>query len=99
MNPVSLLERVERIESQLAIQQIVARYALALDARDLNALVELFVDDVDCGRWGAGRENLRAFYDKILRNFYRSQHQICGQVIELVDADHATGKVYCRAEH
>ncbi len=26
-------------------------------------------------------------------------HQICGQKIDLVDADHATGQVYCRCEH
>jgi ketosteroid isomerase-like protein len=99
MQTLSLNERVERVESHLAIQQIVARYALALDGRDLDALVALFVDDVNCGKWGVGRPALRGFYDKILRNFYRSQHQICGQVIDLIDSDHATGKVYCRAEH
>lgn len=99
MDEASLVARIERIESQLAIQQLVSRYALALDSRDLDSLIALFVDDVQCGRWGVGREALRAFYDKILRGFYRSQHQLCGHVIDLVDADHATGKVYCRAEH
>ncbi len=97
--PASLLARIERIEAQLAIQQIVARYAVALDARDLDALVALFVADVACGRWGTGRDALRRFYDTALRRFYRSQHLVCGQVIDLLDADHATGTVYCRAEH
>lgn len=95
----TLMQRIDRIESQLAIQQLVSRYALALDARDLDALVQLFADDVNCGRWGIGRDALRKFYDRILRNFYRSQHQVCGHVIDLADPDHATGKVYCRAEH
>lgn len=95
----SLLQRIDRIESQLAIQQLVSRYALALDARDLDALVLLFADDVNCGRWGTGRGALKNFYDKILRNFYRSQHQLCGHVIDLAGPDDATGKVYCRAEH
>jgi hypothetical protein len=26
-------------------------------------------------------------------------HQICGHGVDLVDADHAAGMVYCRAEH
>ena len=101
MHDDALLQRIDRIESQLALQQLVSRYALALDARDLDSLVLLFTDDVNCGRWGTGREALRGFYDTILRNFYRSQHQLCGQVIELdpTDPDRATGTVYCRAEH
>lgn len=96
-----LHRRLDRIESQLAIQQLAPRYALAVDSRDLDALVALFVADVPCGRWGTGREALKAYYDAALRNFYRCQHQIVGHVIELDphDPDHATGSVYCRAEH
>ena len=99
MNDRSLADRIERIESQLAIQQLPPRYALAVDSRDLDAWVSLFVEDVDCGRHGKGREALKRWIDPQLRTFYRSQHQICGHVIDFVDADHATGKVYCRAEH
>jgi len=75
------------------------RYALAVDARDLDSWVSLFVEDVDCGKRGKGREALRAFIEPALRTFYRSHHQVCGQVIDFVDDHHATGKVYCRAEH
>ncbi len=96
---VSLLARVERLEAHLGIQQIVSRYAMALDARDLDGLVSLFTDDVGCGRWGTGRDALRRFFDTVLRRFYRSQHLVCGHVIDLIDADHASGRVYCRAEH
>ena len=49
-----LSERLERVEAQLAIQQLPAKYAVAVDSRNLD---------------------------------------------ELVDADHATGTVYCRAGH
>lgn len=96
-----LIARIERIESQLAIQQLPPRYALAVDSRNLDALVALFVPDVDCGHWGKGREALKAFYDPTLRQFYRSQHQIVGHVVDLDpdNPDRATGKVYCRAEH
>jgi len=95
----SLARRIERIESELAIGQLPSRYALAVDSRDLDAWIGLFVDDVDCGKFGRGREALRRFIDPAVRTFYRSHHQICGHVIDFVDDDHATGKVYCRAEH
>lgn len=93
--------RLARVEAQLAIQQLPARYALAVDGRDLDALVSLFVEDVDCGRWGNGRRALKDYYasGQVLQAFYRSIHQICGHTIDLVDEDHATGTVYCRAEH
>ena len=94
-----LLQRIERIEAQLAIQQLPPRYAVAVDSRNLDALVELFVPDVDCGRWGRGRAALKQFYQPTLKDFYRSQHQICGHVVELTGPDQARGTVYCRAEH
>jgi uncharacterized protein (TIGR02246 family) len=95
----SLIQRLERVEAQLAIQQLPPRYAVAVDSRDLDALVELFVPDVDCGRWGRGREALKRFYEPTLRDFYRCQHQICGHVVDLLGPDQARGTTYCRAEH
>ena len=96
-----IARRLERVEAQLAIQQLPARYALAVDSRNLDDLVALFAVDVDCGRWGQGREALKAFYGSknVLSGFYRCVHLVCGQTIDLVDADHATGTVYCRAGH
>src|SRR3984957_7867675 len=70
----ALLSRVERIESHLAIQQLPIRYALAVDSRDLDAWVQLFVEDVDCGSHGVGREALKRFIDPSVRKFYRFQH-------------------------
>jgi hypothetical protein len=94
-----LLRRIDRVESQLAIQQLPSRYALAVDARDLDAWVGLFIEDVNCGRHGRGRAVLRGLIEPPVRTFYRSVHQICGHAIDFIDDDHATGKVYCRAEH
>jgi hypothetical protein len=94
-----LAERVERIEAQLAIGQLAIRYAMAVDARDIDAWVACFRPDVDMGRHGAGREALRRYIDPMVRRFYRSVHQICGHRIELTGQDTATGAVYCRAEH
>ena len=97
--PPDLLRRIDRIESQLAIQQLPIRYAIAVDSRDLDAWVGLFVEDVHCGKRGRGRDVLKSIIEPNVRTFYRSIHQVCGHQVDFVDDDHATGKVYCRAEH
>jgi SnoaL-like domain len=94
-----LAERVERIEAHLAIGQLPIRYAMAVDARDIDAWVGCFRPDVDMGRHGTGRDALRRYIEPMVRRFYRSVHFICGHRIELVRQDWATGAVYCRAEH
>lgn len=94
-----LIERLERVEARQQIGQLPIRYALAVDGRDLDGWVSLFVPDVQVGRDRFGRVALRDFIAPVLRTFRRSQHQICGHRIDLVDADRATGAVYCRAEH
>jgi hypothetical protein len=91
--------RLARLESLQEIGQLPSRYAMALDARDLDELVGLFVPDVRVGRTGAGREALKEWFDGSLRNFYRSIHQIVGSTVDLIDPDRAVGASYCRAEH
>lgn len=94
-----LATRLTAVEDRLAIQQLPIRYALAVDGRDIDSWVGLFVPDVDCGRHGRGREALRNLITPQLRTFYRSIHLICGHRVELIDAVTARGKTYCRAEH
>jgi hypothetical protein len=94
-----LAARIDRLESLAAIQQLPIRYAIAVDGRDLDAWVGLFVPDVHCGRKGRGHEVLRSIIEPSVRTFYRSIHQICGHQVTLDDTDHAHGIVYCRAEH
>ena len=91
--------RIDRLESLAAIQQLPIRYALAVDGRDIDGWVDLFVPDVHCGRKGSGRTVLKAIVEPAVRTFYRSIHQICGHRVEFDDPDHARGVVYCRAEH
>ncbi len=102
VSDTGLAGRVERVEAHLAIQQLAIRYAMAVDARDMEAWVGCFRPDVDMGRHGTGREALRRYLDPMVRRFYRSVHQICGHRIEFAGhggPDRATGAVYCRAEH
>ncbi|MGE2691218.1 nuclear transport factor 2 family protein [Mycolicibacterium pulveris] len=62
---MSQSDRLDRLESSLEIAQLPSRYAMALDARDLDAVVGLFVDDVDAGAQGTGRAALKQWYDEV----------------------------------
>lgn len=89
---------LERLLAYQEIRQLASRYALHLDARDLDALVGLFVPDVRVGRETQGREALKADFDQSLRSVGITFLNTGNHVIDLVDDDHATGVVYCRAE-
>ena len=51
----SLEARIDRLESLDAIRQLPAKYALALDMRDMEAMVSLFPADVRVGKDASGR--------------------------------------------
>jgi hypothetical protein len=98
-NFAELARRIGRLESSEQIRQLPARYALALDMRDLDALVGLFVEDVEVGA-SRGRAALRAWFDRTLRvQFTGTSHHVGNHVIEFEDADHARGVVYSKNEH
>ena len=99
MGDAELLHRITRIEDRLEIDQLPIRYALAVDSRDIESWLALFVPDVRVGRQETGREALRTFITPRLHWFYRSIHQIVGHRVELLGPDTARGHVYCRAEH
>ncbi|MBK5289014.1 MAG: nuclear transport factor 2 family protein [Acidimicrobiia bacterium] len=80
------------------IRQLAARYALAVDTRDISTLVGLFVPDVRVGRDRRGREALAEDFTTQLRAIGRSVLNVGTHVIDLVDEDHATGWVYTKAE-
>ena len=87
---------VERLVAHDEIRMLAARYALAVDSRDLDALVALFVPDVQIGAHLTGRAALKGFFDRSLRDVGVTVLQVGGHVIDLDDADHAHGTVYCR---
>ena len=92
-----LAARIERLEALDEIRQLAAKYAVALDMRDLDALVNLFVEDVGVPGKRRGRAALRAWYDTEMRhNLLGSAHGVLGHVIDVHDADHASGLVYSR---
>lgn len=91
--------RLDRIESKDEIRQLSSKYALAVDMRDIDAVVNLYVADVKVSREASGRQALKDVFDRVLRNFRGSVHHVGNQIIEFDDADNAHGIVYCRCEH
>src|SRR5581483_4943456 len=89
---------LDRVVAHDAIRQLAARYAVALDARDYDAVADLFVDDVRVGRSTRGRAALAAFLADAMADLGVTILNVGTHVIDLADADHATGVVYCRAE-
>jgi ketosteroid isomerase-like protein len=92
------LAPVDRLLAYEEIRQLAARYALAIDSRDLDSLVALFVDDVRVGRDRRGHAALRESFETSLRAIGVSILHVGTHVIDLVDDDHATGHVYCKGE-
>lgn len=89
---------VRRLWAHEQIRQLAARYAVAVDSRDVDALVALFVEDVRVGRDASGRAALAESFRASLGAIGVSMLHVGTQVIDLVDGDHATGSVYCLAE-
>ena len=96
---MTLETRIDRLESSEAIRQLAYRYALAIDVRDLDAVVSLYDEDIRVGKDTRGRQALKAVFDRVLRGFTVTSHQVQNHVIEFDDADNAQGFVTCRCEH
>ena len=95
-----LEERVSRLAATEEIRQLVAKYCLALDMRDLDALCGLFPMDVRVSRDVSGRAALKTWFDDTLRNQFSGTAHVTGNhIIEFDDPDHARGVVYSRNEH
>ena len=100
MNDRALLERIDRLESLDDIRQLAAKYSLSLDMRDLDAHVNLFVDDIRVSRELVGRAHLKRWLDDTLRmQFTGTSHHIGNHIIEFEDPDRAHGVVYSKNEH
>jgi len=96
---MDLEQRIDRLESRAAISDLLARYAVLIDARDLDALAGLFVEDVRATRERRGREAIREVIDALVSQFTTSVHFVGANTLDFLDDDHAEGVVYCKAEH
>ena len=92
------LSALERLTARDEIRQLAYRYALAIDSRDIDLLVSLFVPDVRVGREGRGREALREFWIRSLNTIGVSILFVGNHIIDFEARDRARGIVYCRAQ-
>ena len=63
----SIERRIDRLESIDEIRQLVAKYSVSLDMRDLDAHVNLFAPDIRVSKTKTGRAHLRRWLDDTLR--------------------------------
>lgn len=96
--PTTLEERVDRLESLALIRQLPQRYALAVDSRNMDDLVALFVEDVQVGKDRSGRAALKEWFTEVLSSPKTTIHFVANHVIDFEDANTARGVVYCRDE-
>ena len=92
------LAALDRTVARDEIRQLVARYAVLMDARYFEAVAALFVDDVRVTADQRGRVALAGFFVASVRHIPITILNVGTHLIELDDADHACGVVYCRAE-
>lgn len=96
-------------EDRMALRDLVERYAMAVDARDIDTVVGLFTDDgvmlshLDPGTEETpferrGRAQLRRALERGLARYRSTTHVIGGQVIEL-DGSGGRGTTACLAHH
>ena len=92
------MDAFQRLVARDEIRDLAHRYALAVDSRDLDALVALFVDDVPAGRDARGHQALRRDFEAQLRGVGVTILFVGNHVIDFDDDSHARGIVYCRGE-
>lgn len=96
----TLEDRIDRLESIDEIRQLVSKYSLSLDMRDLDAHVNLFAEDIRVSRELTGRAALKRWLDDTLRlQFTGTSHHVGNHVIEFDDPNNAHGVVYSKNEH
>src|SRR5947209_11061285 len=83
------MSAVDQLLAYEQIRQLAHRYALAVNMRDLDALVELFVDDVKAFGGRTGRDALKEVFATHMGAAEVDILEVTTHVINLVDADHA----------
>ncbi len=88
------------LEDRLALQDLSAHYARAVDRRDYAAFVALFATDgVLCGPGYAMKAHTEIERGiRLIEQYETTQHCVHNQLVEL-HGDTATGETYCVARH
>jgi hypothetical protein len=88
--------RLDRLEAVHQIEQLAFRYALAFDSRDVETLQSLWTAaDVPAKYPDINIHTVRNEFDPWLYGLGPSVLFVGNHVIDILDADHASGSVYC----
>lgn len=102
MSDVSLEERIERLEVRASIEDLVTRYGMLVDNRDLEGVAQLFTTDGQFGHQDqggvTGHDEIKVFYRERLSGQEYSYHFSHNQLVEFSGGDTATGVVNAHAE-
>ncbi len=96
-------ERLDAIEAREAIRDLVVRYGMAVDDREMEQIAALFTKDAvfrhgDGAIVNNGRKEIVDFYTDRLASFGATYHYADTHLIELDGADDAHGIVCAHAE-
>jgi SnoaL-like domain len=90
--------RLQRMLDSYEIRELAHRYAVAATAHDIDTIASLFDPEVDNGRWGPGREGVRAFYRDFFERDDRYRFmQVGTHQVDLIDDASATGICFTRS--
>ena len=93
------MDAAERALAYTEIRQLAAAYAVHTDAKDIDALVELYLPDVRISSSLSGRNTLAGLMRDALREVGVTFLNVGTHHIDLADDGlTATGVVYCKAE-
>ena len=93
------MDAAERALAHAEIRRLAAAYAVHTDAKDIEALVDLYVPDVRISSSLSGRETLAGLMRDALRGVGVTFLNVGTHLIDLADdGTSATGVVYCKAE-
>lgn len=96
----ALEQRVQRVEDELAIRRVIVEYAVRLDARDLDAYLDLFAengvwqigDTVRRGRAEIGEMLASLYGETEIEPFGYERYRIVSNMQIDVDGDRATAR-------
>lgn len=86
------------VRDRLEIDDLLTRYATAIDTMDIDLLDRVFTEDADCdyevvGGFRGDRAALKAWLSEVLRFFEVHMHYVTNRSIE-IDGDTATAVSY-----
>jgi ketosteroid isomerase-like protein len=95
--------RLRRLEDRQELTDLVTRYSMCVDDRDIDGIVGLFTEDASMGHadgatQGSGPDGIRDYYESKLIHFGHCYHYAHNQLVEFDTDDTAHGVVNAHAE-